>query len=86
MYEVGERIAQVGRSLLPDALFLAMAVRGEIAQLLALVEKKTRSEPLQNYCGSFGQLVIVTYNSFVGKNLMSSKIKPKINEDVFPLS
>lgn len=36
----------VGRLLLPDTVFLAMAVIGEVAQLLALVERKTGSEPL----------------------------------------
>lgn len=36
----------VGRLLLPDTVFLAMAATGEVAQLFALVERKTGSEPL----------------------------------------
>lgn len=50
-----------------------MSVRGEVVQLLALVERKTHSEPLQqSYCSSSAQL------------LMPSKIKSKINKNVFP--
>lgn len=58
---------------------------GEVAELLALMEKKdqiwTSSAELPRQLWTAGDC---TYNSFVRKNLMSSKIKPKINEDVFP--
>lgn len=49
----------MGKLLLPGTVFVAVAVRGEVALLLALVERKTNSEPLHRMCGSFGQLAIV---------------------------